>query len=240
MRALSCFFALSCLTFSSQSSFHLSLRPRRASTFFRKESRQRFAKGLRPFERFCAKGNACALSLISPFFWLLAGLSGPSAANRRLAGETPEKPKEQSSAFRAFLCVGDAPGLFSAWKNRSSARARTRNQLRACAARRRKRQGARLAHRRCAGVTALQAADALQAATRVTSLPLQTALRRDGACANCSPQARAFSLPGKTEARRGFPPRNNRVRARLGEGTNTVRELPGAAAQAGCEGRLDP
>ena len=261
MRALSCFFALSCLTFSSQSSFHLSLRPRRASTFFRKESRQRFAKGLRPFEphscalrpiffssallaglaalwaanrrqiretlekprskaqlfkRFCAKGNACALSLISPFFWLLAGLSGPSAANRRLAGETPEKPKEQSSAFRAFLCVGDAPGLFSAWKNRSSARARTRNQLRACAARRRKRQGARLAHRRCAGVrdagkkqtgqTALQAADALQAATRVTSLPLQTALRRDGACANCSPQARAFSLPGKQKLGEGSHP----------------------------------
>ena len=32
----SCFFALSCLTSSSQTSFHLSLRPRRASTFFRK------------------------------------------------------------------------------------------------------------------------------------------------------------------------------------------------------------
>ena len=43
-------FAFFCLTFASQISFHLSLRPRRASTFFRKESRQRFAKGLRPFE----------------------------------------------------------------------------------------------------------------------------------------------------------------------------------------------
>ena len=66
---------------------------------------------------------------------------------------------------------------------------------RACETRGRKRQGARLAHRRCAGKkqtgrTALQAADALQAATRVTSLPAQTALRRDGACANCPPQAR--------------------------------------------------
>ena len=54
---------------------------------------------------------------------------------------------------------------------------------------------ARLAHRRCAGKkqtgrTALQAADALQATTRVTSLPAQTALRRDGACAACPPQAR--------------------------------------------------
>ena len=38
-------FTFSCLTFASQISFHLSLRPRRASTFFRKESRQRFARG---------------------------------------------------------------------------------------------------------------------------------------------------------------------------------------------------
>ena len=69
---LSCFFALSCLTFSSQTSFHLSLRPRRASTFFRKESRQRFAKGLRPFEPHS--------SALRPIFFssaLLAGLRGP-------------------------------------------------------------------------------------------------------------------------------------------------------------------
>ena len=124
----------------------------------------------------------------------------------------------------------------------------------------------------------MQAADALQAATRVTSLPLQTALRRDGACANCPPQVcpaqpRAFSPPGKTEARRwactwnqpracetrrrkrhgariahrrcacvrdwaqaktrcaNCPPQV-RVRARLGAGKNTVRELLGAAARA--------
>ena len=47
----SCFFAFFCLTFASQISFHLSLRPRRASTFFRKESRQRFAKGDRKSTR---------------------------------------------------------------------------------------------------------------------------------------------------------------------------------------------
>ena len=70
--SLSCFFAFSCLTSSSQTSFHLSLRPRRASTFFRKESRQRFAKGLRPFEP-----HSSALRPISPFPALLAGLSGP-------------------------------------------------------------------------------------------------------------------------------------------------------------------
>ena len=91
---LPCFFALSCLTSSSQISFHLSLRPRRASTFFRKESRQRFAKGLRPFEP-----HSCALSPISPFFSLLAGLAALWAANRRQIRETLEKPKEQSSSF---------------------------------------------------------------------------------------------------------------------------------------------
>ena len=67
------FFTFSCLTFSSQTSFHLSLRPRRASTFFRKESRQRFAKGLRPFEP-----HSCALRPIFFSSALLAGLSGPS------------------------------------------------------------------------------------------------------------------------------------------------------------------
>ena len=68
--SLSCFFALSCLTSFSQTSFHLSLRPRRASTFFRKESRQRFAKGLRPFEP-----HSCALRLIFFSSALLAGLT---------------------------------------------------------------------------------------------------------------------------------------------------------------------
>ena len=76
---------------------------------------------------------------------------------------------------------------------------------------------ARLARRRRAGKkqtgrTALWAADALQDASRVTSLPVQTALRRDGACASCPPQVR--------------------VRARLGKDTNPVRELPTAAARA--------
>ena len=63
-------FAFFRLTFSSQKSFHLSLRPRRASTFFRKESRQRFAKGLRPFEP-----HSCALRPFFPSSALLAGLA---------------------------------------------------------------------------------------------------------------------------------------------------------------------
>ena len=87
-------FALSCLTSSSQTSFHLSLRPRRASTFFRKESRQRFANGLRPFEP-----HFCSLRPFFPYSSLLAGLAALRAANRRQVRETLEKAKEQSSAF---------------------------------------------------------------------------------------------------------------------------------------------
>ena len=102
------FFAFSCLTFASQISFHLSLRPRRASTFFRKESRQRFAKGLRPFEP-----HSCALRLI--FFSssaLLAGLRGPSAANRRQIRETLEKPRSRAQLFKRFCAKGDACALW--------------------------------------------------------------------------------------------------------------------------------
>ena len=86
------FFTFSCLTFSSQNSFHLSLRPRRASTFFRKESRQRFAKGLRPFEP-----HSSALRPISPFPALLAGLAALRAANRRLTGKRLKSPGAELS-----------------------------------------------------------------------------------------------------------------------------------------------
>ena len=57
------------------------------------------------------KNREKIIKQISPFLSLLAGLAALRAANRRQIRETPEKPKEQSSAFRAFLCVGDAPGL---------------------------------------------------------------------------------------------------------------------------------
>ena len=145
-----------CLTSSSQNFFHLSLRPRRASTFFRKESRQRFARGaarrspsnpsdgaLRPifsssallaglsglsgrkppadgetlekprsraqlFKRFCAKGDACALSPISPFLSVLAGLTALRAANRRLAGK---RPKSQGAKL-SFSGVSVRGGTF--------------------------------------------------------------------------------------------------------------------------------
>ena len=44
----------------------------------------------------------------------------------------------------------------------------------------------------------------------------------------------AFCLPGKTGVRRGHTPGNNRVRARLGKGTNPVRDLLTAGVRA-CE-----
>ena len=107
-------FAFSCLTFASQKSFHLSLMPRRAPHFlFGKKMGEKNREGLRPFEP-----HSCALSPINLFFSLLAGLTALRAANRRLTGETPGKPKEQSSAFRAFLCAGErlAPRFTYSWK----------------------------------------------------------------------------------------------------------------------------
>ena len=80
--SLSCFFALSCLTFSSQTSFHLSLRPRRASTFFRKESRQRFARGAAPSNPIPAP---CGQS--TPFSRCWPAYAALWAANRRLTGK---------------------------------------------------------------------------------------------------------------------------------------------------------
>ena len=106
---------------------------------------------------------------------LLAGLTALRAANRRQVRETLEKPKEQSSAFQAFLCVGgtfgptfyvfmevlfgllpggfppgrreQGPGLLLVRENRSATRACTWNQPRACETWGRKRHGARLARR---------------------------------------------------------------------------------------------
>ena len=165
-------FAFSFLAFAAQTSFHLSLRPRRASTFFRKESRQRFARGrgsapfeppfLRPaanlpfpraagrlsgplgrkppadretlekprsraqlFKRFCAKGDACALSPISPFLSLLAGLSGPSGRKSPADGETPEKPRSRAQLFGRFCAWGNGwPHVFIIYESLARAFAR--------------------------------------------------------------------------------------------------------------------
>ena len=96
-------FAFFRLTFASQISFHLSLRPRRASTFFRKESRQRFAKGLRPFEP-----HSCALRPFFPSSALLAGLRGLSGRKPPADGETLEKPRSKAQLFKRFCAKEDA------------------------------------------------------------------------------------------------------------------------------------
>ena len=99
-------FALFCLNSSSQKAFHLSLRPRRASTFFRKESRQRFAKGLRPFEP-----HSCALRPIFSFSALLAGLRGLSGRKPPADGETLEKPRSRAQLFKRFCAKENACAL---------------------------------------------------------------------------------------------------------------------------------
>ena len=103
---LSYFFAFFCLTFASQNSFHLSLRPRRASTFFRKESRQRFAKGLRPFEP-----HSCALRPIFFSSALLAGLHGLSGRKPPAGRETLEKPRSRAQLFKRFCAKENACAL---------------------------------------------------------------------------------------------------------------------------------
>ena len=100
-------FAFFRLTFASQISFHLSLRPRRASTFFRKESRQRFAKGLRPFEP-----HSCALRPFFPSSALLAGLArpeGPQTAGWH--GKRPKSQRSRAQLFGRFCAMGDACAL---------------------------------------------------------------------------------------------------------------------------------
>ena len=79
-------FAFFCLAFSSQTSFHLSLMPRRAPHFlFGKKMGEKNREGSGaplPFEP-----HSSALRPISPFLSLLAGLAALWAANRRLTGK---------------------------------------------------------------------------------------------------------------------------------------------------------
>ena len=133
----------------------------------------------------------------------------------------PKSQRSRAPAFRAFLCVGDAPGLLPggfppgrreqevgflpARENRSHAWACPRNQPRACETRGRKRHGARIAHRRCA--------------RKAKGAKLQL-FGRFCALGNVWPHvlhihgslARAFARPKGTEAKL-FPARENRSSA---------------------------
>ena len=164
-----------------------------------------------------------ARGILPPFLSLLAGLSGPSGRKPPADKGNARKAKEQSSAFRAFLCVGEraAPRFAYSWKfgagfcqadflpatgNRSWAsclpgktearrgRAPGTNRVRARRGER-KRQGARLArHSR-----------GFPPGRREQEVGFLSALRK---------QKPGASTPGK-----------NRGRARLGTDTNPVRDL---------------
>ena len=128
-------------------------------------------------------------------------------------------------AHRRCACVRDAGkkrhGARIAHRRcRSPARARTWKRPCACEARRRKRQGARLARRSRAGDEASCADD-----------PAPGGFCPAGFLPAAGNRRQAFSLPGKTGARRGPAPGNNRVRARRGEEKDMVRDLLGAAAR---------
>ena len=162
----------------------------------------------------------------------------------------PKSQRSRAPAFRAFLCVGDAPGLLP---------------------------GGFPPGRREQEVGFLPARENRSPALGLHPEPaacVRDAEKKETRCANCPPQVRpkkpkeqsssfsgvsvrwgtfgptfyifmevwlglllgrreqkpSFSLPGKTEAQRGLAPGTSRVRARLGAGTNPVRELPTAGA----------
>ena len=141
-------------------------------------------------------------------------------------------------------CREQGPGFLPARESRSLARARTRKQSRACEERGEKRRGARLARRRrgwqgkcpkSQGAELSFSSISVRGGNVRPHVFLNLWKFGAGFCpASSLPAAgnrgRDFCLFGKTEAVRGPAPGTNRVRARLGKATNTVRELLGAAA----------
>ena len=164
------------------------------------------------------KENACALSPISPFFWLLAGLAALRAANRWQIRETPEKPKEQSSAFRALLCVGDAPGL-SPCPGKQEPGAGPHPERTACV--------------RGSNADTNTVRDLPGAAAR-----LARRRRRSPAWACTRKKPRACAAQMQTQTRCATCPAQPRVRARRGEERDTVRDLPTAGVLAAGAGFL--
>ena len=191
------------------------------------------------FKRFCAKGDACALSLISPFLSLLAGLAALRAANRRQIKETPEKPRSKAQLFRRFCASGTRRGFcpggflpaagnrrwdFSLPEETGAQRGPTPGKNRGRARRGEEKDtvrdlpgaAARLAHRRCArrrrGLSPRQG----KQEPCVSTHPERTACVRGWA----KKQTRSVTCPPQA-----------RGRARHGEEKDTERDLLGAAAR---------
>ena len=173
------------------------------------------AKGakLQLFERFCALGN------VWPHIFLIYGSLGRAFALPQGTGDRllpgPGKQKLSAGAHpERIVCVRD----WAQAKTRCaicSPRARTRKEPRACETRGRERHGARLARRSRAPGTNRGRARLGEKRGRANRF---AGGRRTTGCIAGDKAACADSpAPGRR-----------------------VRELPGAAAQAGCEGRLDP
>ena len=199
----------------------LPLKNRRASTFFRKESRQRFARGRgsAPFEPPFLRPAA------NLFLFRAAGrLSGHSAANRRQIRETPEKPRSRAQLFGRFCAKEDACTLspISPFISLLAGLVRPFGpQTAGWRGKRPKSQGAKLSF----------SSVSVRWGTGGPTLFFSNRKFGAGFCPAAGNRRWAFSPPGKTEAQRGLAPRKNRVHAQLGKGTNQVRELPGAAAR---------
>ena len=143
------------------------------------------------------------------------------------------KAKEQSSAFRAFLCVGVrlAPRFAYSWKFGAGfcpagfLPAAGNRRWAFCL------PGKTEARREPApGNNRVRARRGVEKTGCGLCSPL--------VCAYCRPQVRAFCLPGKTGAQRGRSPGTSRVRAQLGADTNRVRELLTAGAGGGQSSRF--
>ena len=188
-----------------------------ASTFFRKESRQRFAKGLRPFEP-----HACALRPIFSFSALLAGLRGLSAANRRLTGKRLKSQGAELSFSSVSvrrgtpaLC-GQSPPFFSllAGLHGPSGRKSPADKGNA-----RKAKGAELSF---SGVS-------VRGGTGGPTFCVFMEVWR-GLPPGYREQGPGFLFARENRSSARARTRNQ-PRARLGAGTNRVRDLPGAAAR---------
>ena len=194
--------------------FHLSLRPRRASTFFRKESRQRFARGRgsAPFEPPFLRPAA------NLFLFRAAGrLSGPSGRKPPADRETLEKPRSRAQLFKRFCAKGDACAL---WLNLPLPLAAGRLKRPfgpQTAGRRGKRPKSQRSKAQLFPGVSVRGGCAGAFARRVSSR-LQGTGARISVCL------------GEQKLSAGLNPESSRVCVRLGKATNPVRVLPAAGA----------
>ena len=163
------------------------------------------------------KENACALSPISPFLSLLAGLAALRAANRRQIRETLEKPRSKAQLFGRFCASGMRRGFFLPGKTVARRGQAARNS------RVRARRGEEKdTVRDLPGAAALEKAKEQSSAFR--------AFLCVGDAPGLSP------CPGKQELSAGTHPERTACVRGSNADTNTVRVLPTAGARA-CETR---